>query len=249
MKSRLGKMILLRKYSSYKPKKLDYLFHCSRKKRVILFSNPKSAGSTLKRLVQLLEMDGDRSKIPENVHDKKNSPLCGILDLEDSLHDILVSDKYFRFCFVRNPYTRILSCYLDKICGERRSRYLSKLGVADRDSLTLEEFLHLLRNRRNLLRNPHWAPQSYLICPDRIRYSFIGRFEHLERHLEALTRRLGCEHFIKEMETISVRNHGTGAGDRVKQYIGPTEARLIREIYDRDFTFFAYPRDLELCHV
>lgn len=249
MAGNLVRRILLRRYSSYDMRKLDYLFHCSRSKRIILFSNPKSAGSTLKRLVQLIETGGDESRIPENVHDKERSPLCGFLELEDSFRNIFESDRYFRFCFVRNPYTRILSCYLDKICGEKRARYLSKLSV-DRDrALSLVEFLQLLRDRRNLHRNPHWAPQSYLIRPDTIRYSFIGRFEHLHEHLRALTERLGCEHFMERMSGISVTHHRTGAGDRVRKFIGPEEAHLIREIYDRDFTFFAYPRDLELCHI
>ncbi len=249
MVGNLARRILLKRYSSYKMRKLDYLFHCSRSKGIILFSNPKSAGSTLKRLVQLIETDGDESRIPENVHDKEHSPLCGFLELGDSFRNIFESDKYFRFCFVRNPYTKILSCYLDKICGEKRARYLSKLGVEGKNELSLAEFLRLLRNRRNLYRNPHWAPQSYLIRPDTIRYSFIGRFEHLHDHLQALTRRLGCEHFMERMSGISVTHHRTGAGERVRKFIGPEEARLIREIYDRDFTFFAYPRDPELCHV
>jgi len=219
MAGSLTRAILLRRYSSYKMRKLDYLFHCSRSKRVILFSNPKSAGSTLKRLVQLIETNGDESRIPENVHDKERSPLCG------------------------------LSCYLDKICGEKRTRYLSKLGVEEKNELSLAEFLRLLRNQRNLYRNPHWAPQSYLIRPDTIRYSFIGRFEYLHDHLRALTERLGCEHFMERMSGISVTHHRTGAGERVRKFIGPREASLIREIYDRDFTYFAYPRDPQLCHV
>jgi len=54
---------------------------------------------------------------------------------------------------------------------------------------------------------------------------------------------------MERMSGISVTHHRTGAGERVKKFIGPEEVRLIREIYDLDFTFFAYPRDPELCHV
>jgi len=178
-----ARKLTIRKYSSYNIRKLDYLFHCSRRKNIILFSNPKAAGSTLKRLLQLIETDGDENRIPENVHTRNGLLYAAFLELGDSFQNIFESDKYFRFCFVRNPYTRILSCYLDKIRGRNRARYLSKLGVDGKRELTLTEFLQLLQSRRNLYKNPHWAPQSYLIRPDTIRYSFIGRFEHLHEHL------------------------------------------------------------------
>ena len=180
---------------------------------------------------------------------EKEHLVCGFLGLDDSFESIFRGDKYFRFCFVRNPFTRVLSCYLDKFYGERRRHYLSKIGVNDRDEISFREFLLRLKYSRNLYRNPHWAPQSYLIRPDTIKYNFIGRFEHLQDHLHALTLRLGYEHFMGQMNDIAVTHHRTKAGEQVRKFIGEEEARLILEIYDRDFVYFSYPRDLEMCHV
>ncbi len=241
--------IAIKKYSSYKLKRLDHLFHCGRKSKVILFSTPKVASSTLKRLLNMIEAEASGEFHVQEETLKNESSVCGFLGLDDSFETIFRGDKYFRFCFVRNPYTRTLSCYLDKFFGKRRKHYLSKVGVHDRDEISFREFLLRLKNRRNLHRNPHWAPQSYLIRPDTIRYDFIGRFEHLHDHLHVLTSRLDCEHFMERMDDIAVMHHRTGAGERVRKFIGEEEARLIREIYDRDFVYFAYPRDLELCHV
>ncbi|HHN73470.1 MAG TPA: hypothetical protein ENK13_05220, partial [Thermopetrobacter sp.] len=190
----------------------------------------------------------DETRLAENVHDKTRSPLCGFLALQEPLSVIFESDVYFRFCFVRNPYTRVLSCYLDKIAGRRRARFLPKLGFAPEQDVTLGEFLERLAACRRLLRlNPHWAPQSFLIRPDRIRYHFIGRFEHLESHLRLLAATLGYEHLLADPDRVAVRPHRTDAGERVREYIGGREAALIQRVYRDDFLTFGYSLDPRFC--
>ena len=238
------RILAVRRYSAYPARKLDYLFHCARRQRIILFSTPKCASSTLKRFVQLIAVDGDESKLPKDVHDKAHSPLCGFLALDEPLSVIFESNRYFRFCFVRNPYTRVLSCYLDKIAGRNRARFLPKLGFAPEREVTLMEFLQRLAGRKRLLHlNPHWAPQSFLIRPDRIHYHFIGRFEHLREHLHLLATTLGYEDLIANPDHVAVRPHRTDANERVSRYIGPKEADLIRRIYRDDFLTFGYSFD------
>ncbi len=244
----LMRKLAARRYSSYPVRKLDYLFHCAPEQRIILFSTPKCAGSTLKRFVQMIAVNGDVGRLPENVHDKSKSPLRGFLELREPLSAVFESDDWFRFCFVRNPFTRVLSCYLDKIVGRTRTRYLPKLGFNAEEEVSLERFLLRLRKRRLLHLNPHWAPQSYLIRPDTIRYHFIGRFEHLQTHLSLLAKTLGYAHLIESPERVTERPHRTDAGQRVRQFIGPRETALIREIYRGDFLTFGYPQDPRFCH-
>lgn len=240
----------LKKYTRYPAKKLDYLTHCSRKNKFIYFCTPKVASSKLKILLQIAESRSLGLPDPQGYLQKEDSPLVGFMKLGDDLETLFESDEYYRFTFVRNPYTRILSCYLEKIVhGKKRNRYLKKLGFKENTEVSFREFLQALTTPQKLHLNPHWAPQFHFLRPDRIRYHFIGRLEHIGAHLPAVVNKIYTDVNLDDIISKEERSHATGALEKIKKYYGNYEIDLVKKLYKDDFLYFSYPLDIELCSI
>lgn len=217
---------------------VNYVVNFSKKFRYIYVETPKVACSTIKRSLQIAEAAGDTSRIPEDVHHRARSPIPEIRNKPGLFAKLLDDPATLKFCFVRNPFSRALSCYLDKFVhnqGERR-RMLPKLGFTDGSSVSFHDFLLAVSEQSDIERDMHWMSQSFLLQPETVRYDFIGRFEHLVPDLERLADELG----LPERSWATVAPHATSATAKVREYLGPAETQLVQEIYANDFRTFGY---------
>lgn len=144
-----------------------------------------------------------------------------------SAAEVVRFEDLFKFTVVRNPYTRTLSAYLDKV--ERRARR------AHRESSFREFLLSLQRGK--LYGNAHWAPQSALMLIPVERFDFIGKVETLEQDLATIKRRIRPD---LEQPLTSVRSNATGAGDRLRAYYDEELVGLVQDLYAQDFMSFHY---------
>jgi hypothetical protein len=221
-----------------------YLAHYSHRFSYLYVETPKVSCSTVKRALQLLEVDWDDSRLAENVHDRASSPLPKLWREKGALSELFSGPNYFRFCFVRNPYTRVLSAYLDKIVQNEweRERLAPTLGLPTGTPISFNEFLTGVRNQSDAKRDIHWLPQTILLQPDVVPYDFIGRFEAFQpsfvRVLEHIS--VGAS---KASELARVQHHQTNAAKRLAEFLGPRERDLIQEIYVEDFRRFCYSTD------
>jgi len=153
-------------------------------------------------------------------------------DLQQDEADQVVAE-YRRVMFVRNPFSRVASAYLDKIAS---GKYRERLDLpADFDFPTFCDFLA----DGGLQRNIHWMPQT-AITPFAIdSFDFIGRFESLDHDLARLTRHIHG----REQPVITLASHATHAGERLDELYGERERRMIAELYADDFTAFGYDAD------
>jgi len=135
----------------------------------------------------------------------------------------------FKFTVVRNPYTRTLSAYLDKI--ERRALRAGK------ESSFRDFLLQAKSQRRFLFSNAHWAPQSSLMLIPVEQFDFIGKVESLSDDLAEITRRIRPE---LEQTLSSFKKNATGAGDKLRQYYDDELIALVQDLYRDDFTTFNY---------
>ena len=178
-------------------------------------------------------------KNPGDVHNRDTSPLASPSKDVDGFVKAIHDDDFFKFCFVRNPFTRTLSCYLDKMVNTEyeRIRLAPKLGISTTHIPTFREFLEIIAEQTDEQRDIHWASQTYLLRPNRVKYSFIGRFEIFRDHFK-----LVCEHLqISEYASdLSSSWHATNAYEKIKDYMGDTEIDLICRIYESDFRNFGY---------
>ena len=227
---------------------LDYSINVSLKHEYIFVETPKVACSTIKLNLQRLETGLPNFVWEEekDVHNRDFSPLLKpsqVLDFES----LLAKDNFYKFCFVRSPYSRLLSCYLDKIVGNKppKQSILNILGYKDKkefhtpvsfrqfvDAITLQSAGHM---------NPHWRPQYYQTFQSSIPFDFIGRFETFSSDLQKV---LGvvCP---KEMTTPAKEaRHQTSAAEKMSHYYDDSLVEKVAKIYEVDFEAFGYDRKM-----
>lgn len=139
-------------------------------------------------------------------------------------------DALFKFAVVRNPFTRTLSSYLEKV--ERRAANKGK-------QTSFKHFLHEVRDRL-LYTNAHWAPQHALLLIPLENFDMIGKVESLNSDLITIRSRISPG---TEYPVTSVMHNATGASGKLQQYYDDELIKLVREIYREDFEAFDYSLD------
>lgn len=140
--------------------------------------------------------------------------------------------NYFRFVIVRNPYTRILSAYLDKI--ERKARMKNK------DS-SFEEFLRFLKNG-GLYSNAHWAPQTSLLLMPLEEFDHVGKVETLQQDMPYILNKISGR--SEDTQFASILSNSTNANEKVSRYYTRSLADTVKELYRQDFETFDYDLNL-----
>ena len=197
----------------------------------IYLTNPKVAGSTV--IATLIAADD--SPHLSSIADHNASSSRRLMSSEQDPRRFwraLNDPKCFRFSFVRDPFTRIESCYLDKIVPNAFPHFRRQLGLPASGEVSFLDFLRHVAKQRPKAMNRHWRPQSDLISPN-VPLGFIGRFETFDAHFAYVLDRLNIS-LPRES-----RGHSTGVGLEPK-LAGPEEISLIREIYRADFERFGY---------
>lgn len=226
------------------PARMNYLINWSPRHRYIYFEVPKTGCTTVKRMLQLAEVDGRAEKLDQNVHDKNASPVWSPADDLEAFEEALTSDAFLKFAFVRNPYARVLSAYLDKIVINEweRERRRPALGFTVDEEVPFLAFLQRLATNDLLDSDIHWTPQTSLLGIPQVRLDYIGRFEHFGEDLAAVAARLGLVEYFNEVR--SERPHATGASDRLGEYLDPASQALAEQLYHRDFELLGYGRGI-----
>lgn len=234
----------LRRCFPIRPETAYYVTHYSHRFGYLYVETPKVSCTTIKRVLQLIELDWDEARLPENVHDRTASPLPKLWQEKRPLAEIFQGQAYFRFSFVRNPYTRSLSAYLDKILHNEweRQRLAPQLGLPADGRVSFLDFLAAVRTQDNEDRDIHWRTQHSLLRTDAVPYDFIGRFETFGAGFERVIDRIAPG---KGQRALNVRAdyHRTDAKSALGRYLGTKERDLVFEIYQDDFKTFSYSAD------
>lgn len=228
--------------------RIDHLTHISRRHRVVYLEVPKTGCTVIKRVLQHSESGGTQPSPGVSVHQRDASPLGAPLrdgfDLDELFGE---HSTWLTFAFVRNPYSRLLSCYLDKIGPPPRRSYrdvkVHNLGLAPDDKISFREFLERVSEQPKRKMDIHWSPQTRLTGWGKISLDFIGRFESFEADL----RRLMTVSGVTAPDELITRRagHATDAHRRLDEYYSDDRcATLVREIYAGDFDAFGYGRDV-----
>ena len=102
-----------------------------------------------------------------------------------------LSDQYFLFAFVRNPYDRIYSCYKNKIEDVRNyggRNIFEKHGVAL--DMSFEDFVCLVATLPDDKSDRHFRSQAwFLTWQNSLLPAFVGKLEQLNEDWQELQRR------------------------------------------------------------
>ena len=194
---------------------------------ITYISNPKAACSTIKNSL----LGGHAGNVHRAIEEVCEYP-------NDCNHEIMT--------MTRNPYSRALSCYKNKIGWGKETTgnvwlpFARAFGFNAHAKPTFLEFLRALHDTKL---NPrqfdiHYRPQVFNLHAKDIIPSYIGRLENIN------SLKLFLDQYSIKLLTRNPRP--TDSTGTYRNEIHPEEASLIRSIYAEDFTHYGYSTDLSV---
>ncbi len=228
---------------------LNYHANPSARFPYCFMENPKVASTTLLTELHRQEL-GSTDQPLANVHERRLSPLPKLSALgAKEQWRMLLSDEIFRFTFVRNPYSRLLSAYLSKIDKSLRpkAQILAALSGKAEDEIadlthvvSFAEFVEVVCSLKPEAMNSHWKPQVMQTLYNAVDFHFIGQFERLNDDFSAVRKRL----FGIEVGELPYSKNKTASSAKVESYYTPGLQAKVAQKFESDFAAFGYSDDL-----
>ena len=223
-----------------------YLVNISLRYRYWYTETPQAGEGALKLMLQraeFLDPDYQPPRGPSSVHDRTRSPLLGPQHV-GAYENYLKRDDIHKFCWARNPYTRLVSAYLRMIRApaprNRIIRVLRDLGQppAPKTPPSFEDFILAIEHQSVFDMDINHKPQHCLTQPDRIPYHFIGRFEHFERDCQTLAQDLKLDYprYAKNLAPYYAETEAPP-----ETHYTPALRKRVAKLYEADFDYFKYP--------
>lgn len=190
------------------------------KNNIAYLLNPKVACSTLQN--SLLQ-----GKVA-NVHDVNNFPPYN-------------NNAVPIFSVVRNPFSRAVSAYLDKVVSRKDDvvwrNFVQSLGLEVNYDISFEEYLDILALHPKLRESDkHFRPQIHNFHG--IKPSFIGYMEDMDTVSQFLTK-----HGVEIKNRVP---HKTNSEQKKKDLLSsPSVVKKIQKLYSKDFSTFGYSKDVD----
>jgi hypothetical protein len=155
-------------------------------------------------------------------------------------------NNYFKFSFVRNPFTRLVSAY--EFLQKESSPYDEKLVSVVRSYNSFESFVinYLdgnINEIKNYFRPKHYffKPQYYFLCNSKgeIMVDYVGYFESIEEDYEHIRAKIGTGQPLKKMNVTKSKKLS------IEEYYSNDKIiNKVISVYEKDFELFGYPKDI-----
>ncbi len=168
-----------------------------------------------------------------------------------------IMNYYFKFTFVRNPYSRLYSAYVDKLCQHRphdinyqkiygteiMKRYRPNASAIEKQTgwtVTFEEFLRYVTDglHEGRMMDHHWETYEHLCNPCKINYDFIGDIESQNNEeSNALLHIIGADIAVFPSGRNKTKKEKLrDAYSKIPQYV----IERVKEEFKNDFKLFGY---------
>ncbi|MBP9829086.1 MAG: sulfotransferase family 2 domain-containing protein [Proteobacteria bacterium] len=164
----------------------------------------------------------------------------------------LLSNEFFKFTCVRNPFSRVLSAYLDKIAKvkevwtrdsagrvflTRETWPRQDLGFNIYQKISFEQFLRRLKEKSLKELNDHFKPMWCVTMLPIVPYDKIVHLEKFDQEFQEVMSQLGLpgkpgNYFSAE--------HATKAAVRKSDYYSQREVNLVLDLCKKDFELLGY---------
>ncbi|GEM_PF-3118935 len=211
--------------------------------RYLYAANEKAANSTMRATLQMLECGG-QLPVHYKPYKRWTGPLLQPSDVAD-FEALLADRSIYKFCVVRNPYARLVSCYRNKLerGGHRAFRRKAReLGLDPRQPMPFDSFVRALARQDQKKMNPHWRIQYYNVFMDMIAYDEIIRYEDFNSRFPALVAKLYPESGDAMDAVVSRNRHEVNSNELIGRYFTPELKDIVRSVYRLDFETFGYER-------
>lgn len=197
-------------------------------------------------------------------HDRHGSGLT-YLDGSDPSDFARLCKANSRTVMVRDPFTRILSAYLDKIrrridggvikeIGRQSDNHWSK--VANEISFFLPNWLDgcdeknmfkgflkwLAHSEHAFTRDEHWAPQVVISACETVNFDIVAKFEELPESANEILEALNFSQSFPTQKAVKFPK--IDAASKIRQYYDEESEALVTELYSEDFKTFGYRKHL-----
>ena len=214
----------------------------------IYFPIPKIASSSLKLVFS--ELLGVPPPIPDKPNVNPHNRTFPFVPREAIATEYV---DYFRFAVVRNPFSRILSCYRNKIRPEVTDRpafvdgvhrEFVKYGKAPGfrqfgrffKDMSFDEFIAVVDGIPDELADRHFRSQCWYLCGPNgaLLPNYLARFERLQEELRYVFGRLGLP------PTRIPRLESSGTGNNYREHFTQNGRALVERRYARDLELLGY---------
>ncbi len=161
------------------------------------------------------------------IKDKKNKGHVTVKELQEKYPEEF--KNYFKFCFVRNPWDRIVSGYFYMT---KMSSRISKLSPLKPFS-NFKEFVHkndIIVMKKHIIFRPQY---KQLVGGDNILVDFVGRFENLDKDFKIVCNKIN----LPSSELLWTNK--SGHSPYREEYDEETK-QLVQELYQKDIELFGY---------
>ncbi len=147
----------------------------------------------------------------------------------------------FFFTFVRNPYSRILSAYTDKIKRQASAKYVYKfngvlVGISGKN-LSFEDFIKIIVKIPDRLLDLHLKSYCGFIRENNLNMDFVGKLENFQEDWTFISTLFN----LKDSDNLKVKNKTT-KNIKLADYYTPELKEMVYEKYKEDFERFGYKK-------
>jgi len=206
--------------------------------RFIYVEIPKVACTSIKYwITELLEMDFDISNW-EKIHEV-DFPMIKGIDVKEKYKD------YFKFCFVRNTWERLLSCWLSKIKTPDYDDGINwrqgvennfwRYGDMFRSEMSFDDFINSVSQISDEDADAHFRSQYTFIYDEEGNsiVDFIGRFENINNDFKKVCDIINCKNTA--LAHLYNQRH-----DHYRKYYNSYTAKSIAKRYEEDIDIFKF---------
>lgn len=235
-----------------------YKVYIQREQQRVVLLNPK-VGSTAFREVVVAAMK--RQGIPPvrgrfwPMNTKRRYMTAPLRDYIDAFAH---PQGYEFHCFVRNPYTRVISAWNDKLVkGFHASQYppsMRKLvpqirrfaknnklpGASDEAPVPFATFLSYIESQQEGQRNQHWDTQTSVLCCEKVSYTHIHQIE--TGMVQGVTQILQPLGVSPEWIRQQLSRPANASGRPASPVLNSELADRVFNLYEKDFERFGYSR-------
>ena len=224
--------------------------HISLVNRYVYVEVPKAGCGTMKATLGGVEASrmgpAMVERVQENPHDRSRATaFVKPFQLPaDQLEDVLTSTDFRRFAVVREPASRLLAGYLDKIV----QALPQSVPIADSVSATLgtdvapaditfEQFIDVVTAQASRDQDPHWRRQADHLGMGIVEYDAIIHLENLDASWGRIAELTG----VADLAEHSYLRRPTAAASRQAEFYTEHLRTRVGEAYARDYATLAYP--------
>jgi len=160
--------------------------------------------------------------------------------------DINKYPDYFKFCFVRNTWDRVVSCYLEKIREPSFKNKFFKNGIHRgflqynrfKAGMSFKEFVYAIHDIPDKKADKHFKAQHTFLTDKngKLIVDFIGRFENLEGDFKELSKKAG-------FPNVTIPHMLKNPHKDYRLYYDDETKKLVAERYKKDIELFGHTFD------